>query len=189
MAVTAILLALLLVASATDVARRKIYNWTTYPGILAGLGMAAAGSALAACGWMSEDALAAWGWIPWWESLRGFLTCGGLMLVCFACFPTIGGADVKLLAMMGAFLGLDQGLESLLWTFIFGACWGIIELVWRVGAIRLAVRVFRQVGWTLRLGQWNPLSDEERATLRFPIRIAPAALAAVILVRFSLLDR
>ena len=31
-----ILIVLLLVATATDLARHKIYNWTTYPGILAG---------------------------------------------------------------------------------------------------------------------------------------------------------
>ena len=38
MVATVLLLALVAVAAITDLLRHKIYNWTTYSGILAGLG-------------------------------------------------------------------------------------------------------------------------------------------------------
>ncbi len=47
------------------------------------------------------------------------------MLVLFVFFR-IGGGDVKLLAMLGAFLGLEQGIETLLWTFVLGGAVGLI---------------------------------------------------------------
>ena len=43
MLLTGLCVALLVVAAATDVARHKIYNWTTYPGMLAALAINAAG--------------------------------------------------------------------------------------------------------------------------------------------------
>src|SRR5438270_468124 len=70
------------------------------------------------------------------DSLKGFAVCGGLMLVCFVFFG-IGGGDVKLIAMMGAFLGFYRGVEALLWTFVLGAAAGLAILIWRVGLWRL----------------------------------------------------
>jgi prepilin peptidase CpaA len=109
------------------------------------------------------------------------------MLVCLVFFP-IGGGDVKLMAMLGAFLGPYKGLEALLWTFVLGGCAGVILLIWRVGAWRLMVRVFRQFVWSLRIFRWSPLSEEERAQLQSPLFLAPSALMAVIIVRFGLME-
>ena len=44
MLATILLLGLVLAATVTDLCRHKIYNWTTYAGILAALGLSAAGS-------------------------------------------------------------------------------------------------------------------------------------------------
>ena len=44
MLATILLLGLVLVAAGTDLLRGKVYNWTTYGGILAALGISAAGS-------------------------------------------------------------------------------------------------------------------------------------------------
>ena len=33
----------------------------------------------------------------------------------------VGGGDVKLIAMLGAFLGPEQGITAMLWTFVCGA--------------------------------------------------------------------
>ena len=62
--VTAVLVALLTVATATDLRRRKIYNWTTYPGILAALGLNALGSTLERWRLADEQMLASWGLAP-----------------------------------------------------------------------------------------------------------------------------
>ncbi len=187
MPVTLLLLGLMLAAAATDVARRKIYNWTTYPGILAALGLSAAGSAAVAGGWADAARLADLGWIPISDSLLGFSACGLLMLACFVMFR-VGGGDVKLLAMSGAFLGLEQGITAMLWTFVLGGCMGLIVLIWRVGPWRLFLQTFQQLAWSLRLGGWQPLTDAQRAELQPPLFLAPCALAAVAIVRFGLVD-
>jgi len=187
MIATALLLVLLAVASVTDVRRHTIYNWTTYPGIATALILNGAGSALTAATNIEGRQLESFGWIGIGESFFGFVLCGFLLLVCFV-FLKVGGGDVKLIAMLGAFLGVEKGVEAMLWTFVLGGCVGLIVLIWRVGAWRLVSRVLRQVLWTLRLGRWSPLAPEERAQLQPPLFLAPCAQAAVAIVQFSLLE-
>lgn len=188
MLATVLLLGLVSVATATDLARHKIYNWTTYSGILAALGLNAAGTAWLAVGGADHGAcLRCLGWIGVTQSMVGFLVCGLPMLVCFVIFK-VGGGDVKLIAMVGSLVGYEQGIEAMLWAFVLGGCVGLIVLIWRVGAWRLIVRVLRQAVWTLRLGQWSPLTPAERAQLQPPLFLAPNVLAAVLIVRFSLVD-
>ena len=186
---TVLLLGLTLVAAVTDLLRHKIYNWNTYSGILAALGperrrlvrcwptgrgakqRLEIGSAGSRC----------------WRACSGLLLCGGLMVVCFVLFrhrrrrrETDGHDRARL-------LGMEKGLEAMLWTFVLGACFSLIVLVWRVGPVRLIGGVVRQwsgrCGWAIGL----PLSDEERAELKPPLFLAPSALAAVVIVRFGLM--
>lgn len=187
MLATVLLLASVLTAAITDVRRHKIYNWTTYSGILAALALGGLRSLLAAVTDLEETQLDYLTHTPLLEAIFGLLACGGIMLVCLVLFR-IGGGDVKLIAMLGAFLGPQRGLEAMLWTFVLGGCMGLIVLIWRVGPWRLLVRTVRQLVWTLRLGQWSPLSDEERAPLQTRLFLAPSALAAAAIVSFSLSD-
>ena len=151
MLVTVVLFGVILIATATDVARRKIYNWTTYGGTLLALGLSALGS-LAAVAGAGEGQLRSLGWIPLADSLFGLLACGVVMLVSFAMF-SIGGGDVKLIAMVGAFLGPEQGITAMLWTFVFGACMGVVVLIWRFGPIGLLMRTLRQLICLLRIAR------------------------------------
>jgi prepilin peptidase CpaA len=185
---TVLLLGLTLVASVTDVLRRKIYNWNTYSGILAGLALSAAGSTSAPVDGQAAARLEYWFGAPlFWDSLWGLLVCGGLMVFCFAIFPGIGGGDVKLLAMIGSMLGGEKGIMALLWTFVLGSCFSMVVLVWRVGPVTTVGRVVRLIAGVLRLPWLMPLSSEERAALKPPIFLAPSALAAVVIVRFELI--
>ncbi|NQU26474.1 MAG: prepilin peptidase [Candidatus Nealsonbacteria bacterium] len=187
MLMTALLLVLILIATVTDLARQRIYNWTTYSGILAALGLNSLGSVLLATTQVGSDQLESLGWIGWDKSCIGLVACGLLMLVCFVTFKVAGG-DVKLIAMIGAFVGPEQGLETLLWTFVLGMCMGLILLIWRVGPWRMVVLAFRPFG---RLVGWQPLhppNEEEREILQLPLFLAPNALVAAVLVRFSLLE-
>jgi len=188
MVATVLLVGLLLVASVTDFRRRKIYNWTTYPGILAAIGFNAVGAVLLETTVVAEQTLRSLGWIGLLESLVGFVVCGFVLLVCFVLLK-VGGGDVKLIAMVGAFLGPERGIEAMLWTFVLGGCVGVIVLIWRVGPVRLLVRTLRQLLWTLRLGRWSPLTPEERAQLQPPLFLAPNAVAAVLIVQFVPLGR
>jgi prepilin peptidase CpaA len=181
-----LLLGLLCVATATDLRRHRIYNWTTYPGILAALGVNSLGTALLVGGALEEATLRDLGWIGIGESLAGFLVCGFVLVVCYVLLK-VGGGDVKLIAMLGAFLGVDKGVEAMLWTFVLGGCTGLIVLVWRFGPLRLLASVARHLLWTLRLGRFQPLTSEERAALQPPLFLAPSALAACVIVLFGFL--
>jgi prepilin peptidase CpaA len=177
---TLLLFGLVAVAAYTDAARHRIYNWTTYPGILAGL-------ALAAGGWLFElaapSAASDWrqtvGWLPIGDALAGFFVCGVIMLVAFVLFP-IGGGDVKLLAMIGALAGLSRGLEVLLWTFIFGGCFGLIVLIWKLGALALVKRAGQLLLGIVSLGIWLRPPAEERETLKLPVFLGPCAALALV---------
>jgi len=184
MTATLLMLSGTLIAAASDMRRRTIPNWLTYSGILAALSLNAVGS-----WWESRfETAGSWqaaiGWIGLEESLLGFFACGFIMLVCFVFFG-VGGGDVKLLAMLGAFLGLHQGVEVLLWTFVFGGLLGTAWLARQVGATSLVVRAWRQVWLTIRLGAFSPLPEDDRRLLRAELFLAPCAAAAVIFVRFS----
>ena len=187
MLATAAVIALVLVASITDLRRHRIYNWTTYPGILAALGLNTLGDAAVRFKVVAPQQCKWLGWIGLWPSLSGLLLCGGILLVCFVLFK-VGGGDVKLIAMVGAFLGPQRGIEAMLWTFVIGACLALIVLVWRVGPLRLGQHAFRYALWALRLGRPDPLEPELRAQMQPPLFLAPSALAAVVIVQFSLVE-
>jgi prepilin peptidase CpaA len=190
MLATALLLGLGSWAALTDLRWHKIYNRTTYPGMLIALGLAAARS-LAVAANVPSQRLASWdrllGWQPLSQSLLGLVVCGSLMLVCFVIFG-IGGGDVKLMAMMGAFLGWERAIVALLLTFVLGGTIGLILLIWRVGAWQLIGLAVRQVWGLLRWRQWRPVDARQQAALQSPLFLAPSALVAVIVVQFSLLE-
>lgn len=174
-----LLIALVLIAAVTDATRHRIYNWTTYPGILAGLALAVGGAI-----WEAADpqTAAEWqplvGWLPWSDSLFGFAACGALMTVCFVLFGT-GGGDVKLLAMIGSLAGLEKGLVVVLWTFVFAGCVGLAVLIWKIGAWRLAQRTGQLVLSAVTLGTVLRVPVEEKRVLTLPVVLAPCVPLAL----------
>ena len=179
---------LLLIATYTDCRWRIIHNRTTYTGVLVGL----AASCMASL--MKVDAATAtaktaawWGLVSLGESFSGMLACGAAMLVCYVLFAGgVGGGDLKLIAMMGAWLGVYRGLEAMLWTMVISGGMAVIILVWRVGFWSLAVRGWRYL-WTVARGNIPVLSDEDRKSLKTELFLAPSALIAVVIVRFELI--
>jgi prepilin peptidase CpaA len=191
MVATAILVAYLLTAAVTDVRSRRIFNWTTYPGILTGFltsGVATWAGVDDVQGTVAQRAW--WGFVPLTDSLTGFLACFAVMLVCYVFFPGgVGGGDVKLVAMIGAFLGLYSGVEALLWTFVFGGCQALITLIWRVGALQVARQAFTHLRFALRFGGYSiPPAKEQSKAGETNMFLSPSALAAVLVVRFQLLE-
>ena len=179
MLATGLLLVATAIASVTDFRSRKIFNWNTYPGILLALALNGLGSIadLPEKGPWSKESL---GIVGWSDSLQGFAMCGGLLLVGLVLF-NIGGGDVKLFAMVGAFVGLEPGLQVMLWTFIFGGMVAAIILIWRVGAVRLVATYGRRI-WSFILWRMQPeITPEERRLFRSDLWLAPCALAAIVL--------
>ncbi len=163
-----VLVLLLLVATVTDVKRQMIYNWNTYPGLLLGFVL------------------------RWWEggpvgledAVKGFAICGGLMLVCFVLFG-LGGGDLKLMAMMGTFLGFERGVEALLWTLVLGGILGGAVIVWQIGFVNIVVGMGRQLALMWRYKGWVPLSTEARQPLQQTLFLAPAGLLATLIVTWD----
>lgn len=185
MVVTVLVFGFLLAATYTDVRWRKIYNWTTYPGILLAIGLSLVCSLAGRSA--ATGSANAWEVIPPSDSLLGLLACGGAMLVCYVFFPGgVGGGDVKLLAMVGAFLGVMVGLEVMLWTFVLAACMALIVLVWKYGLVALMARSLRFLFYRIRLGSMFQLSDEERQPIKTELFLSPSAMAAFWVVRLDL---
>jgi prepilin peptidase CpaA len=166
------------IATITDLWREKIYNWTTYTGTVVAIGL----SGLATLTDRTEISE-----IGILQSVIGLVACGAIMLICFVLFQ-VGGGDVKLLAMTGAFLGAEQGIETLLWTFVLGGAVAVIILIWKIGLPKLLRRVIQQLGCKLGFGTWDALTEEEQKQLKMPLFLAPSALMAVLIVKFSLVD-
>ena len=180
----ALLLGLLLVTAVTDWRRGMIYNWTVYPGILLALGANALAD-FASC----PDALRVrLGLIGLEDSCWGFMSCGGVMLICYVFFPGgVGGGDIKLIAMIGAFMGLQDGITAMLWTFVLGACLALILLVWKYGLWNLLSRVGQTLLLVVRLRTAPSLHEEQREPLKTNLPLAISAVAAVLIVRFDLI--
>jgi prepilin peptidase CpaA len=124
---TGILLLLLATAAWTDVRSYRIPNWLTGFGLLAGLLLSV---------WNVRH--------PGQELMLAF---GGIALGLFALLPLyliriLGAGDVKLMAMVGAFLGLPGTLHALVLVLITG---GLVAI-----AYALSRRVGRQLVANLR---------------------------------------
>ncbi|MDH3717962.1 MAG: A24 family peptidase, partial [Planctomycetota bacterium] len=122
------------------------------------------------------------------DSLWGLLVCGGCMLVCYVFFR-IGGGDVKLMAMIGSFMGWEPGLRVLLWSFVLGGAMAVVILIWRVGAWTLLRRIALYLWAAVRLRGFSHVQGGLGAEAQTSLYLAPSALAAVILVQFEVLER
>jgi prepilin peptidase CpaA len=160
-----IVLTLVSIAAWTDLRDRKLYNWNTYSGMLIGFAM----SALPQSRITPGDALAGW------------VVCGLIMLVCYVLL-NVGGGDVKLIAMLGACLGLEDGLSAMLWTCTLAAIAAAATVIWQVGAWELLKGTVHRIKMLIQSRGWVPWTTEQRQILNQRFRFGPSALAAVLLI-------
>ena len=120
---TVVLFTLLIVAAVSDVHRHRIPNWLTLSGLAFGLLYSA--------------------FVPFWGH-HGFLwSLGGAGIGFGVMFPMwllrlTGAGDVKLMAMVGAFVGPFGALCAALLTFAAGGVLAIGVLLWK-GQLRRAL--------------------------------------------------
>jgi Flp pilus assembly protein protease CpaA len=190
MVTTALLLTLVAAATVTDLRWRTIYNWNTYLGILLALGLNTLATLLrfdAVHG--TADQIARYGFVGLIDSLCGLALCGSVMLACYVFFAGgIGGGDVKLIAMTGAAAGVREGLEIMLWAFVFGGALALIILIWQLGPVTLLKRVAGYAVMALRYGKHATPAEEDRRVLKSPLYLAPSVLLAVLIVRCLPID-
>ena len=109
----AVLFLFLFLASLLDLQTGLIHNKISLPGILAGLAL----SLLP-------------GGLTFLQSLAGLLVIGGILyLIAEVSRGGMGGGDIKLAALMGAFLGIRSGIVALFAGFLLGALVGTALLL------------------------------------------------------------
>jgi len=156
-----VLFATLLVAAITDILHRKVYNWTTYPAVIVGLGLG-----FAAGGWGSValQPAASGGLL---DHLAGF-ACG-FGVFCIAYFGKgVGPGDVKLMGAIGAIGGLAFAIHAMFWSALVGA----VLAVWVVALRgRLGHRLRSSVRYALSL-RASPPAEESGGALTVPYGVA-----------------
>jgi prepilin peptidase CpaA len=137
-----VLFAALVVSAYTDIARNRVYNWCTFPAILAGL----------VAGYLQGQ---------WWglfHSVFGLLLGVGLFILPYR-FGLIGGGDVKLIGAVGALQGARFLLLSAFLTAVVGAAFGLSILIWK-GRSTAALKNFGKAMLTpWRLREAAPADD------------------------------
>ncbi len=137
----------LLVITVIDLHHRIIPNEISLPGILVGFLFAL----------LTGD-------ITWWESLLGALIGGGIFFSIaylyekFAKREGLGGGDIKLLAMMGAWMGYQSVLIVIVISSLLGSLIGIILMLKNKQNMQTAIPFgpFLAIGALVYLF-WGPL--------------------------------
>jgi prepilin peptidase CpaA len=117
-AVLVVLLGLVLAAAAYDVRYRRIPNWLTAAGVLAGLGL----NAFLRQSWPGGLSSL---WPGLWFSLKGFLLAFGIYILLYL-LRAMGAGDVKLMGAVGALVGVTDWFGIFIVTAILG---GVIALI------------------------------------------------------------
>ncbi len=107
-----ILLAIVLISARTDLESRRIPNWATYTGVVWAFAINAYQTWLG-----TEFTQQVLGSIGIGNSLIGFAALFFGLLIVFS-FSGGGAGDVKLAGAIGSFLGLKNGFEAILLTFV-----------------------------------------------------------------------
>jgi len=165
-----LLSAWLLLAAVSDIRTRRIPNVVVLAGMLSGLALQAfapAGQGLFAYGW---------GGLGLGSALLGLLAGLGLFMPLYL-LRAVGAGDVKLLAMVGVWLGPQLLLGSTLLTLLAGGALALVTMFARrsarsvLGNLRLMVTT-TMVG--VHAGKVAPFDPSMTSGVRMPYAVAIA---------------
>jgi Flp pilus assembly protein protease CpaA len=157
----------------TDLSWRRIPNWATYAAVAWALGLnaVAAFATAATHDWPSLQRVVAWsGAVGIGQSLAGAGVCFGIMVAIYSLGGT-GAGDVKLAAAIGALVGVQHGLETLLWCFLVAGVFGVAAAIWKEGPLCVVTVLLRRVG-ALLCPQWVPQPVAASDTFSCPVPMA-----------------
>jgi len=168
-----VLAATLIVASVTDVRRGKIYNWTTYPAMAAGL----VGHALAG-GLLGQGGLVGGMGLP--GALAGLVVGFGPLLLAWLA-GGIGGGDAKIMGAVGALAGWRFALTALFYGLAVAVLMALAILI----SQRKVAQTFGRIGrflllWFLKAKPPSP-ATEQSPTLPFGLALCIGAAVALVL--------
>jgi prepilin peptidase CpaA len=164
------------VCTVTDVRWHKIYNWVTYPAFLWAVLFSAAGAWLLPAQWQARLGTVGPG-----DSLLGALI--GFVGVLIAYHLSGGGAgDVKLATALGAWLGVQNTVHLLVYTYAVGAVVLLSWTIWQQGPITVFGGLLRSAGATLFPRWVAPPSEQQAAPFRRGVPMSPFFAAAAVAV-------
>jgi prepilin peptidase CpaA len=168
-----LLLVMLLVVAKTDIDSKTIPNWATYTGVvwalLINVGQALFGTVA------SQQMLGAVGLS---DSLIGFAALFFGLLVIFS-FSGGGAGDVKLIGAIGAFMGLKNGFEAGLLSFLGCALIVMVQSLLKNG---LPFRGQPAASSGVMLGEVESGASKVKTGLKAEIPLAPFFAMGVLLV-------
>jgi prepilin peptidase CpaA len=161
------LISLLVAATASDLRRHRIPNWVSLGGVLIALTLQTISAGPSGLGF----------------ALGGIAIGFALFVVPYA-FSLTGAGDVKLMMMVGGFLGWHDTLEAALFALVIGGIMGVAVVTLRNGLIPL---VQRYAAMVLALAARQPMylapQEGDAARARFPYALAIALGTLVALYR------
>ena len=171
-----LLMLLLLAAAVTDLRSRRIPNTLVLSGICLALGS----HALALVAGLTPLAGA-----HWWAPLAG-LSVGLLALMPLYLVRALGAGDLKLLAMVGAFVGAPTVLIVALYTLLAGGLLSLAVMLGR-GVATHTLRNLRYLmtDWALRVrsGQGLAMAPLATTAARLPYAVAISAGTVMALLQ------
>jgi Flp pilus assembly protein protease CpaA len=184
-----VLLAVLVVSALTDLRDNKIYNWATYTAFVWAVAinftatLLASGEGTSVLVFQPAEHVgpAMLGGIGLAQCLVGAAVC---FAITFVAYDLSGGGagDVKLAAVIGALLGVHDGILAVAYTYVFAAVGIILWSVYSRGPLALVKAVGRTLGAKLGpLWPFPPAADDSSLLLK-PVALGPFFALGTILV-------
>ena len=163
---------LLLVIAWQDVRSHRIPNKLVLSGVVLGIGL---NGLLPGGAGFNSGALP--GGLGWLGALQG-LGVGMAALLPLYWLRAMGAGDVKLMAMVGAFLGLDDALGAVLAIFIVGGVMALAVVLWsqQLGRLVQNLKLILLGGLVKMSAGQSPLLDE------LPVSVGKLPYAVAITV-------
>lgn len=188
-----VLLAVLATSAVTDAREHRIYNWATYSAFLWAvlINLAAsfwyAGQAGPAAGYDRAPVIgpAALGGVGIWQCLGGAGLC--FLIGMFGYHLSGRGAgDVKLAAVIGAVLGVHDGVYAVAYSYIVAAIAIVAWSTWANGPLAIARAAGRSIGTAFGPLWPFPPTRTDSALLVRPIPLGPYFAIGTLLVALEL---
>jgi prepilin peptidase CpaA len=179
-----ILTLLLTAATVTDLSSRRIRNVATYTSIIAAFSLNSVQSVSHLAGWTKIESML--GGIGGMESLAGGILCFSGAFAFFVMFRG-GAGDVKLMASLGALVGVSAGFQIWLVTMVLAAAFGV--------AVTAATCGYRSLAWFAAsylapreirtIAQATSTVKDVHSALKMRLPLAPFFALATVLVLSS----
>lgn len=166
--VAAVLVAALLIATITDVRSQRIPNWLTFPLILTGIAAHAVNNGLD--GFLF--------------GIYGFGLGLGVMLIPFL-FGLMGAGDVKLMAGVGAWLGINTAFMAFLITCLAGGVYALVVMLRNLEILRAVmsnIKFHLFMSFVTKKFEYSPVeSARTLPRLCYGVAIAFGTVASMVL--------